>query len=177
MITKTFKKLLNIIITANGTTQRKAYVSAKTTANNIRYLSGVMTSFPYSVTSTITLNNVSAGIIFGTGNTAATEYDYRIESPITSGINGSVQVNFGADENDNPYKIFNITINNTTTNDITINEIGFQQSINCATTKGGNASAGDVFLLERTVLDEPITISANSSKAIVYKMQANISEL
>lgn len=174
MLTKTYKKLLNILITAYGNYSRTGYVGVKDTSNTTKYITGSLYYYPYGPSDSLTTSNNSAGIQVGRGNTPATEDDYKLESIITSGISGSVSRSCGADENDNPYIIFNVTINNTSSNEITINEIGMVQTVQCTDTKGSTNYSSSRFLIDRTVLDEPIIIPAGSSKAIVYKFLANI---
>ncbi len=174
MITKIYKKMLNILITSFGNTSRTGYVEVKDTSNATKYITGSLTYYPYGPNERLATNNNSEGIQVGSGNTPATEDDYRLESIITSGISGSVSHSFGADENDNPYIVYNVIINNTSSNEITINEIGMVQSVSCTNTKGSTSSSFCRCLIDRTVLDEPVIIPTGSSKAIVYKFQANI---
>jgi hypothetical protein len=174
MLTKTYKKLLNILITAFGSNSRSGYVEIKDTSNTIRYATGSTQYYPTGPSESLTTSYSTAGICVGSGDTPATEDDYILDSIITSEISGSVSHSFGADENDNPYIIYNVIINNTSSNEITINEIGMIQNVHCSYSKGTASGTYYKFLIDRTVLDEPVIIPAGSSKAIVYKFQANI---
>ena len=174
MLTKTYKRLLNILITAFGDYARSGYLEVKDTSNVTKYATGSLYYYPYSPNEGLITSYSTSGICVGSGNTPPTEDDYRLESIITSGISGSVSHSFGADENDNPYIIYNVTINNTSSNEITINEIGMVQTLQCTNAKGSVNTTNSRFLIDRIVLDEPIIIPAGSSKAIVYKFQANI---
>lgn len=174
MLTKTYKRLLNILITAFGNYSRSGYAEVKDVSNATKYATGSLQYYPYGPSGQFATSYNASGICVGSGNTPPTEDDYRLESIITSGISGSVSYNFGADENDNPYIIYNVIINNTSSNEITINEIGIVQTVQCTNKKGASSTSSCRCLIDRTVLDEPVTIPAGDSKAIIYKIQANI---
>ena len=85
-----------------------------------------------------------AGVVLGTGDTAPTLYDYKLAGRVVTGFTYSYTVTSGKDENGSWAKAkYTITNNNTAA--VTIKEIGIM---------GGNT----VCLLERTVLEVPITI-------------------
>ena len=105
--------------------------------------------------------NSTTYIQCGTGTTAATEDDYRLES-IATGLNcESVVTAVG----NNYSKTYTAIFSNTTNADIIVTEIGF--FITYPTT--GDSSV-DYYLLDRTVLTTPITIPAGESKAITYEL-------
>lgn len=106
-----------------------------------------------------------AGIYFGTGSTPPTRDDFRLESPITSGLsitNLSTTVQY-AEEGEGKYSASaGYVIQNTTDADINIYEFG-------AFAKFADAR----FLMERTVLTEPITIPSGEKKLVTYKIIFN----
>lgn len=95
----------------------------------------------------------------GTGTTEATENDYELEVEATGLTCDSVVTAISA----NDTKTYTATFSNSTANDITVAEIGFF----CCSYTGNNY---DNFLLDRIVLDTPITIPAGESKAITYEL-------
>ena len=96
----------------------------------------------------------------GMGTTEATEDDYKLEAEATGLTCDSAVTAIGS----NNSKIYTATFSNTTDDDIVVTEIGF--FVNNA--YDGNQY--DNFLLERIVLDTPITIPAGESKPITYEL-------
>ena len=111
------------------------------------------------------------GIHLGTGNTPATESDYKLESPITSGLiitNGSV---VKTDVGNGKYTItVSGIIQNGTGADINIYEIGL---FGCVGYYRSSTQYYMPTLCERTVLSEPITIPAGERNLVTYKITFN----
>ena len=105
--------------------------------------------------------NSTTYIKCGTGTTAATEDDYELEVGATGLTCDSVVTAVGS----NDAKTYTATFSNTTDTDIVVTEIGFFM---CYAYTGG--SPLDNFLLDRIVLNTPITIPAGESKAITYEL-------
>lgn len=131
-------------------------------------------AFPYSATQTLTTSASSTGFCVGSGTTAATENDYNLESQITSGISSSVVVNPYLDDNNDPCVDFDLTITNTGSTPLTIAEIGYKQNIYCTTAQGGTSASYKLCLLDRTVLDQPVTIPASDYAVIRYTIKTDI---
>lgn len=121
--------------------------------------------FPAKTPSYYTGTNVAYfGIVLGTGTTPATVDDYWLEQIITSGLN--VQIT-----NASQYGIYRLTltITNTSDSNITIGEIGAQAPAPCVGVSGKKA-----FMIDRTVLDSPITIPAGGIGKIEYEIKINL---
>lgn len=112
----------------------------------------------------------AGGVAFGTGTTPPAKEDYKLEAPITSGLEFT---NFGArptveSEGEGVYTLqASYVIKNTTSNAVVISEIGYFGELN------GNTDSSPQYwptLMERTVLDKPVTIPAGASKVITYKL-------
>lgn len=101
------------------------------------------------------------GVYFGSGSTPATQDDYRLESPIESGLtftNGTIRKNTQADGS-TIYRNSYIVVNSSDA-DIVIAEIGILGVVHT-----------DYYfpvLFERTVLASPVTISPGESKLVTY---------
>lgn len=96
----------------------------------------------------------------GTGTIEPTEDDYRLS--FASGIScDSVTTSIGGNASK---KLYTATFSNNTAADVVITEIGF------FTNFFYTSSSNDNFLLDRIVLDTPITIPAGESKAITYEL-------
>ena len=104
------------------------------------------------------------GIIIGKGTTPPTLDDYYLEFQITSGLTTSNSR--GIDENGNPYTL--ITMANATNKAITVGEVGIIASVYYGT-NGYTCYA----LLDRTVLESPITIEAGGVGQITYTLRMN----
>ena len=111
------------------------------------------------------------GVFFGSGSTPPTEDDYCLDVPITTGLSITNGTLMSEDKGDGKY-IFqaNYTVYNTTTEEITIREIGYFGEI-------GRGSGSKYYysyaLFERTVLDEPIVIAPGTFKIVTYTMTFN----
>lgn len=126
-------------------------------------------SISYGVSGTAVSAGTS-GWLFGSGTTPATEDDYTIESQIT-GITGTyssdnyMQYNSDTESWD---LFFQYTINNPTENDVVISEMCRFITIAKGTTKGGASSGTTSVMLERVVLDNPVTVPAGEASVINY---------
>ena len=98
--------------------------------------------------------NKVSGISVGSGTGAAKATDYWLEKQITSGITGSIIANENTiDSSGNCFG--EVTLNIVAQSNIVIGELGW--------------SAG-WFLLDRTVLDTPISLSAGQTASIKYRI-------
>ena len=134
--------------------------------SSVRYLTSLYgaNSWNWAV---LTTSNNTTGIVVGSGNTVPSEDDYCLESQITSGISTSVYKEKVVDSSNNPGIKFQITINNTSENSITISEIGIQVA-------GVSSRA---VLMDRTLLDAPVTIAAGDYAIIIYEVYVDVSDL
>lgn len=160
MLTKNFYALMR---TALGKTSSSIVSTGNTTENTIFY-----TSNWYGVFGGMCVYNSTNGsqyVLFGNGTTPATINDYKLESPIDSGIavaNPSSTTNEQTDD----YILWTVTFGVKASVETTISEIGL---ISKAHLTNGYAET----LVDRTVLDTPITIPAGQSKQITYTIRFN----
>ena len=112
----------------------------------------------------------TAGVSFGTGATPATASDYVLESILdNTKINVSVPsaVSYSRGDTYDEYSVsFGVT--NKTTETITISEVGLT-----AAPYYSSGSTSVYVLVDRTVLDTPVTIPAGQSKQITYTIRFN----
>lgn len=109
----------------------------------------------------------SSGVFLGTGNTPATIDDYRLAGDIVSGFTYNSNV-VSESDNDGLTLTANYTITNTSDAEIVIAEIGIIQN-----TSVGTKNANYKMLLERTVLESPITIPAGGVGQVTYTIRLN----
>jgi hypothetical protein len=112
-----------------------------------------------------------AGMYFGSGTTPASKSDYKLESPITTGLTivGS-SVDLITNDSTGEYTFScNKMITNTTENNINISEIGLFTPVD------GDSNSVKLYmtLMERTVLDTPIIIPPGETKVLTYKLTFN----
>lgn len=110
----------------------------------------------------IALSNASSGIVFGTGSTSPTIDDYKLESIITGGLTGTFKYSIN-----NSTGIIKIILTNTSDNNITISEMGWQFTNYCSYS---SSSSSGIALMDRTVLDTPVTIEAGGVGVVEYKL-------
>ena len=177
MITKNMKLIMAAMIVSHNGQQIVNIPGARKTDGTNVYIGSFFTSvsYPVSYSQQVITSITSSGIILGVGNTPATENDYTLENPITSGFTASTpSATKGVDNNGNPYLEYAFTVTNTGSSDLTIKEIGYIQSAYVGTTLNGSSSVGRL-LLDRTVLETPVTIPSGEYAAIKYKFMLNMS--
>lgn len=117
------------------------------------------------ITPTVDTAHQNFGVRFGSGSTPATIDDIALESVITSGLTISASVGTQVVDDNGITMPWIYTITNSSAKDITIAEIGLWGYINHGTSAMENA------LLERTVLDEPVTIPAGGIGMVTYSIR------
>lgn len=173
MITRNFKMFLAAILQIKSSAATPGYLPVVNVSNVTKYL-GFYTS---TIANTVLVNSLTnAGIWIGTGSDSPTENDYNLKSRITSGLTASTPTTTqGVDSDGNPYLTYLFTLTNTTSSDITVSEIGYVQNGGASSAIGESTSL-DRFLLDRTVLDSPVTVPAGGSAAIEYTLKTVLSE-
>ena len=112
----------------------------------------------------------SNGVAFGSGTTPATEDDYTIENQIlglTASVSNDNYMSFNS-ETDSWDITYQYTVNNPGETDVTISEMCRFTTTAKNTTKGSSGSGTTSVLLERIVLDDPVTIPAGEASVINY---------
>lgn len=112
------------------------------------------------------------GLCIGKGATPPSRADYRLEEyfPENTYTVKIINVTEKDTENGKYSFISDLTVRNTGDTEMTIREIGIFTRLLIAT---GNYEAYATALMERTVLDEPVTIPAGESRLITYKLVFN----
>ena len=122
------------------------------------YLGNVLTSL-YS----------NGGVIFGSGTTPPSLDDYKLSSSIISTITASAPTPSVVTD-DNGVSVTTIySLTNTGTEDITVGEVGLIASLYSSSSTEYYLKA----LLERTVLDTPVTIPAGGIGQVTYTIRMN----
>lgn len=132
--------------------------------------------YPYSTTDLLlkmasapqTSMSGSAGVVFGTGDTAPSINDHCPSGDVISTISASY-ANSGV-TNDEEYREQTVTytVTNTGSEEITIKEVCL--FVNVRTSSSGTYAN---FMVERTVLDKPVTISAGGVGQVTYTIRIN----
>lgn len=169
MVTRNF---LNILAMALQAGSDLGGVPGRAVNGEFRYFNGAL-SFLNSPTKAGTKDATAAGISVGTGNTAPTEDDWQLEEHLGTGINITLtETVYGNDAPGVPYVQYKVTVTNTGSAPITVKEIGYKQTVGSARYPGSSVDGGTrVFLLDRTVLDTPVTIAAGDAGIITYKLR------
>lgn len=180
MLTKAGKQALYTMTnwTATNDTQNRKPMfpedSIRNTNNNERWVCYVSGNL---ISSLNCVNNLSPGFYIGSGTTPTSDNDYCLESQITSGYSMTlIQSLRGVDINQNPYMEFWFIVENTSTNIITLGEIGFaSNTVWCSSTSTGTAPGANTVLIDRTVFNSSITLNSQESCRITYRITSNIS--
>ena len=147
--------------------QRTASTFKATDGTTHKDVSFTTTDPPFIAMKTWANKASSYGVSFGTGTTPATASDYCLESILgTTQISASVPSTVSYSRVDT-YEEYSVTfgVTNKTADAITISEVGL--TIYCSN------SPYPYVLVDRTVLDTPITIPAGQSKQITYTIRFN----
>lgn len=157
------------MLTRNYYNALRAALAKTLIGNGIKSVNGSVYDAGYSgsevtpgpILSSVRFDSFS-GIIIGKGTTPPTLDDYYLESQITSGVTASNSR--GIDENGNPYTL--ITLTNASNKAITVGEVGI-----IANTYYGTNGYTCYTLLDRTVLESPITIEPGGVGQITYTIR------
>ena len=161
MLTKNFYSFIRAALSASGTTTKFTKTDGTTDSRSL-----TSAYCPFKVMSDWTSQSDRTGVSFGTGTTPPTASDYALES-----ILGDTQISVAApnavsysqgDTYDSYFVAFGVT--NKTSEAITISEVGLTASPVTNTV---------CVLVDRTVLDTPVTIPAGQSKQITYTIRFN----
>lgn len=115
----------------------------------------------------------TVGVAFGSDGTTPTENDYTLGGLITglSATTPSIETYF--DQTNYKYVArLDYTVSNNTGADVIIREVGLFVRFYTADTRGANASSTAAgrysFMIDRTVLDSPVTIPSGTAGTIRY---------
>lgn len=119
-------------------------------------------------------NNYMSGVVFGTGNTPPTSDDYTLSGSGVDGLSNSNITYVISYENSETTRsiIATYTITNSTGADITIGEVGLVCTL-YGTRSGYTSGSYYPILVERTVLDSPVTIPADGVGQVTYTIRMN----
>lgn len=117
--------------------------------------------------------NSSRGVCFGDGDTPPTPADLNISGNVFSTYNALYSLSTGVDDSGHLYVKARYTITNTGNEAFTIKEIGLFAAPSLR--KGPDIVVAGSFsiLLDRTVLDTPVTIPAGGFGQVVYTIRFN----
>ena len=170
MVTRNFLNLLAMVLESGN---QMGCLKVLTVSGAARFLSGTF-GFPYSPTASFTLNATAAGISIGTGTTPESEDDYNLEATITSGVNVVLTgTSFGVENPWYPFVKYDLTITNTGANPLVVTEVGYKQDASVTKVIGSTSRSNEVLLLDRCVLDTPVTIAPGDAGIVTYRLQTN----
>ena len=172
MLTKNFKALMKVVGLSAGNAKGVIPITKynNTTVYLVNYFSGSSDPYPASYDYSLRLSSsIGKGINLGSGNTPATENDYTLENRISSGLTGTVIQSTEYTENDARI-IIRLTLTNTSSESITVNEIGNFHHMLASSTPGGTGASNEICMIDRTVLSEPCVIPAGEIRIIEYSI-------
>ena len=152
--------------------------SIKNTSNETRWISWVIGTL---------FNNVDpvyidswSGVSFGSGTTPPTLNDYKIESIFNNEQITATRtfVTRGLDTNNKPYMELTYVVTNKADTNITVSEIAVVSNniVVCNEYSSNPSWVGqNDILIDRTLLDTPVTISSGDSASIKYKITCDMS--
>ena len=159
MLTKNFYALMRIAIGKISSTVNSLDNSPSTVEYNSSNWYGILGNMNYYDT------NGYRYVRVGNGTTPATVNDYKLESMIDSGITVANPSTATTEQTDS-YISWTVTFGVSASVETTISEIGL-------ITKAYRSNGPMDTLVDRTVLDAPVTIPAGQSKQITYTIRFN----
>ena len=163
MLTKNFYSYMNAAFSAAD--KEIPFVKTDGATANFRYSNSFA---PFAVMNKWSVENTGYGVSFGAGTTPATTSDYKLESVLGStriSVATPSSVSYSRDDTFDMYSVsFGIT--NITSDAITISEVGLIVSVT-------SGSSNYTVLVDRTVLDTPVTIPPHETKHIAYTIRFN----
>lgn len=148
---------------------RPADASSDATANNTVTRSLYEGLGFIGMSEVLATSATKARAVLGTGTTAPTFDEYEMSGEIITTISSIVSSNSHTVEEDGVAITTTWTVTNTGTEAITIGEVGFYGTYKTATAVSNSSTAA--MLIERTVLDEPITIEAGGVGQVTYTVR------
>ena len=152
--------LSNVMKTWSGNTMNAGY--AVSSSNQ-----GIVNDTLLLKQDNVSFSETGTGIVLGSGTTPPTLHDYRLVSLITSGLTPTVSMTYDEEEN----LVYKITLTSTASEPISIGEIGIRAGFYAGSNSGLNYA-----LMERTVLDEPVTIPAGGVGIVEYAIRMQMPE-
>lgn len=173
MITKNYYKILAAAFgTTTSLVSYKTYNNtekAVSTTNLIYHLMWNTRTYDYASIANLRESLTSyGGVILGTGDTPPTFDDYKLAGDIISGFVYTSTLSANSDENGVTLKA-KYTITNNNASEITIKELGLINGMG-----GSTFTASEKGLLDRTVLDNPVTIPAGGVGQVEYTITFNL---
>lgn len=153
---------INLVNYSGGNTKPTTYV------DGVKYLTPTknVDSFYASLSRMSTTTGDSyPGIIIGTGNTPPTLDDYWLDGDMITSFASSVVTTFESDDNSSAVTAL-CTITNSGSKAFTIREVGLYG-------KPRGSVSSEPVLVERTVLDVPLTIEPGSVGQLTYTIKLN----
>lgn len=180
MLTKAGKQALYTMTnwTANNNAQNAKAMfpedSIRNTTNVQRWVSFVNGNL---ISHLNCVGNTYAGFSIGSGTTAVSDSDYFLENQITSGYSMTLIHSIrGLDISQKPYMEFWFIVENISANNMTIGEIGLTSTnIYCTNTASATSAGGNNVMIDRTVFENPITLSPQESCKVKYRITSDIS--
>lgn len=118
-------------------------------------------------------SNFYSGVIFGDGSTHVTKSDYNLAGNHIKTLSAIVQITRSVDENGVEIKaVYSLT--NTGTTDVVIAEMAMLERIlSGLTTESNNNRFYFNYIIDRKVLDAPVTIPAGGVGQVTYTIRVN----
>ena len=163
MLTKNFYSYMRMAL-------QKVYATITKTDGTTKdlHLSSSYSEPPFAVMNKWSITNTGTGVSFGTGTTPAVVSDYALQSTLGDtkiSVSLPSKVTYSRGDTFDEYSVsFGVT--NKTSDAITISEVGLFSW-------ASDSSITYNFLVDRTVLDTPVTIPAHETKHIAYTIRFN----
>lgn len=173
MILNNYKSMMNMVFSYNrikhtfvNTSGVEEYIYVNVDS---AYCGYILQSTAFSKLDTLATSTAGYGVVFGTGTTPPTPNDYTISGEQIKTIAATSQVSCIVNDDGSHDLIAEYVIHNTGSTAFTIGEIAY-----IATVVGGPAkttSSNRPCMMDRTVLDVPVTVEADGVCQLTYKIK------
>lgn len=117
-------------------------------------------------------NSNDAAVYFGNGSAAVSADDFRLSGSLITTFSNTYKTTVTADASGITYSTLYTITNTSSSDNITISEIGMSMRGYYCNSVGTNIGEA-TFLVERTLLDTPITIAPNGVGQVTYTIRIN----
>lgn len=159
-------------LTTSGSPRTTAVVEATSASGNTFYVTNHADGQANVVVAAAVTDSTASnsGFAIGSSDEVGTDEDYNLKTPITSGFTGSVTASNVYDAENNTMRVrYVLTITNTGSEALEINEVARFLGFNTASAIGVNANGNrKTFMIDRSILPSTVTIPAGESGVIHY---------
>ena len=176
MILRNYYKILDAILQGTDTDNLTVFTKTDGGKMNARYYSSSDSSYidalGFHDLTRLRDSLTYQGVVFGDGATEPSFDDYTLAGSVIKGLTGTISRTGTNNGESGAEATAVITVTNGNSNEVTIREVGYIGYATFYYTNSSNSTGGYI-MLDRTVLDTPVTIPAGGVGQVTYTIRMN----